>query len=106
MGRRLVAAILDLDTSSPRTPTAPVLQIGIISRQLTLILPVSLPTATELIRRSDYFYRATPCMGRRRMAAVRVLARCSPSTPMARVLGSCIFSRPVVTTAPTATQLI
>jgi uncharacterized repeat protein (TIGR03803 family) len=40
--------------------------------------------------------QATPCMGRRLKAAVRATARCSPSTPMARVLQTCILS-PVMT---------
>lgn len=36
------------------------------------------------------FYRETSCMGRQQMAAARALARCSPSTLMARVLQACI----------------
>src|SRR5947207_2305108 len=41
---------------------------------------------------TDWFYRATPFMERRVKAAVRALARCSPSEPMARVLRTCIVS--------------
>ena len=58
---------------------------------------ISRVAATELIRLPDWFYRAVPCMGRRLMAAIRAMARCSPSTPMARVLRTCIISRVVAT---------
>ena len=46
-----------------------------------------------VIRFWDCFYRAIPCMGRRKLAAVRAGARCLPSTPTARVLRPCIVSR-------------
>src|SRR5215212_9308274 len=63
------------------------------SMPMERVLPtciVSLAAVTEVIRGADWSYRATPCMGRRLVAAVRAMAQCSPSTPMARVLQRCI----------------
>ena len=65
------------------------------------------PTVTELIQMPVCFYRATPCMGRHLKAGLRVMARCSRSTPMAQVLRTCIISRqpPVlILTSPTAME--
>src|SRR5437773_12417672 len=48
-------------------------------------------------------------MGRRRLAAARAMARCLPSTPMARVLRTCIVSRApllILDLTLTATELI
>ena len=69
---------------SPSTPMARVLRPCIVSS--------GYGSKTELIRMPDWFYRATPCMGQRSAAALRAMARCSPSTPMARVLRPCIAS--------------
>jgi len=51
-----------------------------------------IPTATELNHMPDYFYRATRCMDAW-FGGSAGNARCSPSTPMARVLRTCILSR-------------
>src|SRR5882762_6206840 len=89
MGRRLVAVFGTMARCSGSTPIARVLTPGIGLRQPLVFL---LLTATELFRMPDWLYRATPCMARRTRAAVLDMARCSPSTSMARVLLPCIVS--------------
>jgi uncharacterized repeat protein (TIGR03803 family) len=74
--------------------------------QVTM-LKVATRTVTDLFRMQICFYRATPCMGRQVVAAVRVVGRCSKSIPMARDLRPCIISRRflliIFTVEPTAT---
>src|ERR1035438_1444862 len=94
MERRKMVAVRAGARCLPSTPMGRVLRTCIISRPpLDLQEAVMVPTATELILLMDYFYRATRCMGRRNVAAVRAGARCLPSTPMARVLRFCTLSR-------------
>ena len=63
----------------------------------------------ELLRMPVWFYRATPCMGRRILAAFTAMARCSPSAPMAPVLRPCTLSQQALVLGPilsTATEPI
>src|ERR1022692_2340062 len=82
---------------------AQVLRTYIVSRQILAILHMAI--ATELFRIPDCFYRAIRCMGRREQAAVRAMARCLPSTPMAQVLRTCTVSRPPLALPHTATAM-
>src|ERR1044071_997422 len=78
-----------------------------ISRQPAMILQVSLPTATEPILRF-WLCRATLCMGRRTMAALRAMAQYLESTPAGRGLWSCIrslHSLSLIIMAATTTEL-
>jgi hypothetical protein len=60
---------------------------------------VTIPSATN-------GYPAPTCMARRMKAAVRVVARCSGSIPMALFLRTCIvFRQPLVLFLPTAKAL-
>src|SRR5689334_21324997 len=67
---------------------------------------ISIPTTTEVVWSADWFYRATPCTGRRLVAAVQVVARCLPSAQMARTLGCCIAFRARPSALRTATELV
>src|ERR1043166_2371826 len=91
MAQRRMAATRVMAQCSPSTLMALALPLFMIS-QLAVMEPM-VRTPTELIRLQDYFYGATPCMERRRTAAARAMARSSPSTRMARALGSCTLSR-------------
>ena len=52
------------------------------------------PTVTDsTVEFGGLVLSSKPCMERHIMAAVRAMARCSPSTPMARVLQPCIVFR-------------
>jgi len=84
---------------SPSTSMARALRICIVSRQLLRILII--PTATELVRLRDWCWRVIRSTGRRVLAAVRALGRCSPSTLMAPGLRTCMISIP----AARATEL-
>src|SRR5262245_5901998 len=100
MGRRL-AAVQAMARCSPSVPMAWIHLVGVLRTCIVLL------AATELLRMPDWFYRVTPCMGRPGVAAVRAMAWCSPSTPMAPVLQSFTYLRlrrlfPGLT--PTATE--
>src|SRR5439155_23893438 len=108
LGRRGLPAALP--TSARCSPsTVLLLPSCIVSFQLTLMLSVFLPTVREPVQRPGWFYRATPCMGRRFPAAVRATARCSLSTRTARVLRICTVSRQLTlilsVSLPTVTEL-
>src|ERR1043166_6018049 len=109
MGRRM-AAVRAMARCSPSRPMARVLRTCIVSRQALVLL---VPTVTELVLAvalllvAAWFYRATPSMGQRKVAAVRALARCSGSTLTGRVLRTCIVLRQhLLLIIPTATELI
>ena len=72
-----LAVVRPMAECSQSKLTAPVLQISILLLQPPALFP---PTETERKRliMADWFYRATPCMGRPIMAVVRAMARCSP----------------------------
>ena len=106
MERRLAATVGARARCSLSTPMARVLRSCIVSRQSALILPVSLPTATELVLRQGWFYRVTPCMERQVVEAIRAVARCLPSTQTARALRTCIVSPLTSSPEPTATERI
>src|ERR1700722_16517302 len=91
MGRQVMAAPMAPARLSPSTPPAQVLQTFIILRQSLIFLLLSI--ATGPIRLPDWFYRATPFMGRRLEAAQMAPARYLPSIPMAQILLTCIVSR-------------
>src|SRR6185369_10724137 len=96
MGRRLGAAGQALAPCSPSKPTAQILQSSIPSVHFLLLILLS--TAMERTCMGDCYYRATLFMARRSLAAGRDWARCSSSTPMARVLRTCIISLPLAET--------
>src|ERR1041385_7454463 len=82
MERHHMAAFMAVARCLPSTLMARVLRTCI----------VLLAATTEVIRTQDWFYLTTTCMGRRCTAGVRAMARCLPSTLMARVLRTCIAS--------------
>src|SRR5258705_408813 len=107
MGRRMLAAVRPMARFSRSTAMARVLRTCTVSvRGLVFIL--ILPTAMELFRKPDWFYRAILCMGRRSGAALLAMARSSPSTPIAQVLRTyIILQQPLVLLLPpTATERI
>src|SRR5208282_3149981 len=110
MGRRKLAALRAGARCLPSTPMARVLRTCIVSRRPLDPRVVMVPTVTEFFLMPDWFYRATRCMGRRNVADLRAGALCLPSTPMARVLRTCIVSRDrlglEVLMVPTATECI
>src|SRR5260370_19843276 len=69
-----------------------VLRTYIISRERLALLEA---IAMELIL-LDWSYRATYCMGRQGMAAVRAMAQCLPSILIARALRPCTILRVAV----------
>src|SRR5579862_7542164 len=102
MEQQEVAAVLVAAPCLPSKPMARLLRTYIISR--VSLVPIRL-TVMELFRTADSFYRAPPCMGRLLWAVVREMGRFSPSTPMARVLPTCIVSRRLIPRlAPIATE--
>src|SRR5258708_3309865 len=92
MGRQRLGAVRALARCSRSTPMARVLRPCIVSQQSSLILIQTAPIAMEPIRSGDWFYRATACMGRQSLAAVRAMAQFLDLARMARVLRSCIVS--------------
>src|SRR5437773_1982394 len=91
MGRRVVAAVRAVARCSPSTPMARFLRPCIGSQEPTPEMHLQQEiycrsTPTKKVRLPDGFYRATPFMVRRVVAAVRPLERSSPSTPWALFL--------------------
>jgi uncharacterized repeat protein (TIGR03803 family) len=72
-GTRIMAAVRAMARFSPSTSMARALRSYTLSQRSTIS-----PTATEPVRTGDYFFTATPCMGRPIKGAVREMARCSP----------------------------
>src|SRR5260370_4503736 len=94
-GRQMLVALRATARDSGSTPMAQASRTFIVSRQL---LTLHKPTTTDLVLVPVSYCPATPCTGRHPAGAVRVMARCSGSTPMARALQTCILS-------PAATEL-
>src|SRR5229473_2326729 len=102
MGRHSFAAARAVAWCSRSTLMARALQLCTVLRQLILI---TVPTAKERDRLPDWFYPATPCMGRRWKAAVRAMALFSKSTPMAQVFRPCTVLRHLLLIIPTTLDL-
>src|ERR1035441_4269908 len=104
MGRRVAEAVGAGGRCLASAPTARALRTCI----------VSLAAATARFRFPDLFHWATPCMGQHVGVAQIAVVRYSPSTRMAGVLRSCMFSRQPIflivlpfrpRARPTATEL-
>src|SRR5436190_19748366 len=100
-GRRSMAAVLAMARCSPSTPMVRGLRPCTASQQrlaATLIISIAMDPS----HLPECCSRATRCMGRRLLAELLVVARCSPSTPTALVFRSCIVSRQPLFLVPTA----